>query len=62
MDTSYTLYWKKGKREILKGTTINDALRRGGYTPQEKSKIELFFKGVRNDYKFFKGKWVKVEK
>lgn len=56
---NYTFYWKNGKRQVLKGTTVADALRRAKLTPEAVSNAEYWFKGIRNDYKFIKGKWVK---
>lgn len=59
---SYTFYWKGGKREILKGSTAKNALKRAGYGDDAMSNMSVVMKGTDTSLKYYGGRWIKIKK
>jgi hypothetical protein len=57
----FTIYWLDGKREVLVGTTISDAVRNGGYGGGAVKAIDVYVDGNDNSYVWDKElhKWVR---
>ncbi len=49
---TYTLYWKNGKREVLKGTDVVHALRETGYQAKDLRDLSFFTPGDNKDFKW----------
>lgn len=59
-DSYFTLYWRDGKREIVKGTDIADAMTHAGYGHGALKALDFHCKGVDYDYEYSKEqhKWI----
>lgn len=53
-DSYFTLYWNDGKREIVKGDTIADALTHAGYSQGALAALDFHCLGVNYDYEWNK--------
>ena len=49
-ELEFTIYWLDGKREVLTGVTISDAVRGGGYGGGAVKAIDLYVDGNDNSY------------
>lgn len=56
-DSYFTVYWLDGKRDVLKGTDIADALNHAGYGHGALKALDFHCKGIDYDYEWIKGKW-----
>jgi hypothetical protein len=59
---AYTFYWKSGRREVLKGEDIADALINAGYSAIVLDNLSFYFPGANEDFIWNKDlrKWVFV--
>jgi hypothetical protein len=48
----YTLYWKNGKREVLKGADVIKALREAGYQVKDLCDLSFFTPGSNEEFKW----------
>lgn len=54
-DSYFTLYWRDGKREIVKGTDVADAMNHAGYGQGAVKALDFYSKGVDYDYEWNTG-------
>jgi hypothetical protein len=48
----YTVYWKDGRREVVKGWNVADALLNAGYEVRSSRLVAFYFMGANHDYKW----------
>jgi hypothetical protein len=62
-DHYYTLYWRDGKREIVKGKNLTEALTFAGYGGGAFKALDFHTLGVNDEYEWDKDKhdWVKKQ-
>lgn len=56
---TYTLYWRDGKRELVQGTGVNNALDRAGYGAGALRALDFWAEGDDHEYTWLGGEWVK---
>lgn len=59
---SYYLYWNNGKKSVVRGTTLTNALRRAKLGAEKKKDIEMFTTKDDPSIKWIGGKWIKTKK
>jgi hypothetical protein len=59
---TFTLYWRSGKREIIKGYDIADAMRRAGYGNSALIALDFHAKGDNTEYQWNREerRWEKI--
>lgn len=59
-DDRFTLYWKDGHKEVVRGDSISDAFQKAGYSVGALQALDFFSSGACQDYEFNKGtrSWV----
>lgn len=57
----FTIYWGNGKREILYGETIADALERNDYVRDALYMATCYTEGICENFEFINGKWVYIK-
>lgn len=55
----FTLYWKDGKLEIVKGASISDAFTKAGYGGGAINALELYEGGSTPKYVWLNNSWQK---
>lgn len=62
-DHYYTLYWKDGKREIVKGRDLSEAMSFAGYSQGALAALDFHTLGINDEYEWNKEKhdWVKKQ-
>lgn len=57
--SKFTLYWLDGKKEVVTGDTIADAMTHAGYGGGAVKVLDFFEKGINNDWEWKDGKWTR---
>jgi len=57
----FTLYWNDGKKEVIEGTSVFDAISRNGYTSKSKTELAYAVSGDDDSLKWnaVKNQWEK---
>ena len=53
----YTFYWLDGTREVLEGSSPEDALNKAGYGFGAIKALDFYIFGSHSEYKWVDGKW-----
>lgn len=53
----FTLYWLDGKKEVIEGDTITQAMNNVGYGQGSLRALDFHAEGQNNDYKFVNNQW-----
>ncbi len=55
----FTLFWEDGKREIVKGGDITDAVNRAGYGGGAMAALDFYDHGDNKEYEYRNRQWHK---
>lgn len=55
----YTLYWLTGKKEVVNGNSISDAMTNSGYGAGAIRALDFYENGVDDSYEWEDHEWVK---
>lgn len=56
-EKEFTLYWLHGEKQVVKGTSIEDAFTRAGYGAGAIRAIDFYSNGNNTDYEYVNGNW-----
>ena len=61
-DPKFTLYWRTGKREVVQGRTIAEAMTLAGYGGGAARALDFYASGDNMEYKWVESnrEWVKI--
>ena len=59
-DETFTLYWRMGKREVVKGETIAKAMTLAGYSGGAVAALDFFVNGEDHDWEWRDRDWHRI--
>lgn len=59
-EKEFTLYWIGGKREVIKGNTIEDAFTKAGYSAGAVRAVDFYSNGNNTEYEYINGDWKRI--
>lgn len=58
---TFTVYWRHGEREVLRGQSIRDALSLAGYGASTVNAIDFYDRGDVSTHEWVDGRWARKE-
>ena len=58
----FTLFWRGGRRDVLSGDSVSDAMNKAGYGVGAVAALDFYADGENTEYMWLKSKgWVRVD-